>query len=157
MPKSWLTNPWPAVSRPSRPDNIRCARQKGTKIIHNYGHGGAGWTMSWGCPLEVVKILHRMLEENEVRNALPTPVFLRPDVIIPNGERPERRPPPSLHRHKQRHYVESPSQSGPSIPTMPGRMPQYTSPPRRSRNSSPARTSPPRQPTPANSTRSPTN
>lgn len=35
--------------------------QNGKRIIHNYGHGGAGVTLSWGCAQEVVKLLEKHL------------------------------------------------------------------------------------------------
>lgn len=30
------------------------------KVIHNYGHGGAGFTLSWGCAEEVVEIIEKL-------------------------------------------------------------------------------------------------
>jgi len=43
--------------RPSRSE-VRLEEEEigGTKVIHNYGHGGAGVTLSWGCADEVVSI-----------------------------------------------------------------------------------------------------
>jgi D-amino-acid oxidase len=43
--------------RPTRP-HIRLEQQKldDTRIIHNYGHGGAGVTVSWGCADEVAAL-----------------------------------------------------------------------------------------------------
>ena len=38
--------------RPKRPA-IRCEKEEGRNLIHNYGHGGAGFTVSWGCADEV--------------------------------------------------------------------------------------------------------
>jgi D-amino-acid oxidase len=39
--------------RPTRP-YIRVEEQQlgGARVIHNYGHGGAGVTLSWGCAIE---------------------------------------------------------------------------------------------------------
>ena len=36
---------------------IRCERETGRNVIHNYGHGGAGFTVSWGCAEEVLRFL----------------------------------------------------------------------------------------------------
>jgi D-amino-acid oxidase len=43
--------------RPSRSE-VRLEEEEigGTRTIHNYGHGGAGVTLSWGCADEVVSI-----------------------------------------------------------------------------------------------------
>lgn len=38
--------------RPMRPA-IRCGWEAGRPVFHNYGHGGAGFTVSWGCAEEV--------------------------------------------------------------------------------------------------------
>jgi len=45
--------------RPGR-DAVRLdvARAGGDVIIHNYGHGGAGYTLAWGCADEVVARAH---------------------------------------------------------------------------------------------------
>lgn len=42
--------------RPKRP-LIRCELEPGRPIIHNYGHGGAGFTVSWGCAAEVQRLV----------------------------------------------------------------------------------------------------
>ncbi len=39
--------------RPSRKENIRLEVEPNSSIIHNYGHGGSGVTLSWGCAIEV--------------------------------------------------------------------------------------------------------
>lgn len=35
----------------------------GKRIIHNYGHGGAGFTLSWGCATEVVSLVEKITRE----------------------------------------------------------------------------------------------
>ncbi len=44
--------------RPGRPAVRLEAEQhsSGKRLIHNYGHGGAGVTLSWGCADEVVRL-----------------------------------------------------------------------------------------------------
>jgi D-amino-acid oxidase len=43
--------------RPFRKGNVRLCFDEKLKVIHNYGHGGAGVTLSWGCAEEVVSML----------------------------------------------------------------------------------------------------
>lgn len=38
----------------------------GKLIVHNYGHGGAGVTISWGCALEVANIVSKHLSNPEI-------------------------------------------------------------------------------------------
>jgi D-amino-acid oxidase len=46
--------------RPARP-TVRLEEdtvsELGTRVLHNYGHGGSGITISWGCAEEVVSLL----------------------------------------------------------------------------------------------------
>ncbi|CAN5556342.1 FAD-dependent oxidoreductase [soil metagenome] len=42
--------------RPYRPE-VRVEAEAGTNIIHNYGHGGSGFTLAFGCAEDVVKIV----------------------------------------------------------------------------------------------------
>lgn len=39
--------------RPVRNGNVCLEREQGTSIVHNYGHGGSGFSFSWGCAHEV--------------------------------------------------------------------------------------------------------
>ncbi len=46
--------------RPARPQVRVEAEQRGpTRVVHCYGHGGAGVTLSWGCAEEVVGVVTR--------------------------------------------------------------------------------------------------
>jgi D-amino-acid oxidase len=48
--------------RPFRRQNVRLEHEPGTSILHNYGHGGAGVTFSWGCSLEVADRIESHLD-----------------------------------------------------------------------------------------------
>jgi D-amino-acid oxidase len=37
-------------------------------VIHNYGHGGAGFTLSWGCSEDVLKLAHSLMKNKEKRS-----------------------------------------------------------------------------------------
>lgn len=45
--------------RPYRP-TVRVEREEGTNIIHNYGHGGSGYTLAFGCAEDVVKMVEEI-------------------------------------------------------------------------------------------------
>ena len=52
------TEPVRVGLRPFRKGNVRLDWETDTSIIHNYGHGGAGVTFSWGCAEEVVAMIN---------------------------------------------------------------------------------------------------
>lgn len=45
--------------RPYRPTGYVVRREEfaGKALVHNYGHGGCGVTLSWGCAEQAVKLL----------------------------------------------------------------------------------------------------
>ncbi|HSX18571.1 MAG TPA: FAD-dependent oxidoreductase [Candidatus Saccharimonadales bacterium] len=47
--------------RPARPEvRLEAENFSGKTVVHNYGHGGAGFTLSWGCAQEVVSIVEKI-------------------------------------------------------------------------------------------------
>ena len=48
-------------TRPLRPSvRLEVASFEGRPLIHNYGHGGAGFTVSWGCAWEVGRMVAQL-------------------------------------------------------------------------------------------------
>ena len=57
--------------RPSRVGGVRLelevlkTNHGPLKVIHNYGHGGSGITLSWGCASEIVDIIKEDSKKNK--------------------------------------------------------------------------------------------
>ncbi|KAL2067624.1 hypothetical protein VTL71DRAFT_15720 [Oculimacula yallundae] len=55
--------------RPGRDENIRLDREhrrhgvEKSKIVHSYGHGGSGWSLSFGCAEDVALLIEDILQE----------------------------------------------------------------------------------------------
>ncbi|KAI1389236.1 FAD dependent oxidoreductase [Hypoxylon trugodes] len=50
--------------RPFRGQNVRVERElrrTGSRIVHSYGHGGAGWSLSFGCAQDVAMLVEEAL------------------------------------------------------------------------------------------------
>ncbi len=54
--------------RPYRSPGVRLEAEAGTRIVHNYGHGGSGVTFSWGCAREVVERVEALVVQNPARS-----------------------------------------------------------------------------------------
>ena len=52
--------------RPLRKDGIRLEKEKvgGVWVVHNYGHAGYGYQLSYGCAGEAVGLVEEVLREN---------------------------------------------------------------------------------------------
>jgi D-amino-acid oxidase len=50
--------------RPCRTDGVRLEREPGACIVHNYGHGGSGVTLSWGCAEEAASLAKGLLSSS---------------------------------------------------------------------------------------------
>jgi D-amino-acid oxidase len=48
--------------RPFRGHSVRLEHEPDTAIIHNYGHGGAGVSLSWGCAEDVTALATQLLD-----------------------------------------------------------------------------------------------
>ncbi|MEH2332791.1 FAD-dependent oxidoreductase [Nostoc sp.] len=49
--------------RPLTEENVCVERVLNTHIFYNYGHGGSGVTLSWGCSQEIVQLVQEMLRQ----------------------------------------------------------------------------------------------
>ncbi|XP_058792949.1 D-aspartate oxidase [Phymastichus coffea] len=70
LQKGKMINEWVGL-RPARqevrlePEIIREPGKEDFMIVHNYGHGGSGITLCWGCALNVVEILRQLQKANK--------------------------------------------------------------------------------------------
>jgi D-amino-acid oxidase len=65
--------------RPFRAKNVRVERElrRPSRIIHSYGQGGAGWSLSFGCAEDVLKLVEEALADIPAMTMLEKTVALR--------------------------------------------------------------------------------
>ena len=76
--------------RPGRPE-VRLEENPpagGPRVVHNYGHGGAGVTLSWGCAEDVTRILLPGAAQPSLAGD-----FARPAPVAANSGVPPPAPP----------------------------------------------------------------
>lgn len=54
--------------RPFTETNVCVERVPATRLFYNYGHGGAGVTLSWGCAKEITESIQAMCQDNEIHS-----------------------------------------------------------------------------------------
>lgn len=65
LKKSQIIRQWVGL-RPGRPrvrlesESLISPMGKEFKVIHNYGHGGSGVTLCWGCAIDVVEMIRKL-------------------------------------------------------------------------------------------------
>jgi len=52
--------------RPLTDQNVCVERVPNTRVFYNYGHGGSGVTLSWGCSQEIVELVQEMIREEVI-------------------------------------------------------------------------------------------
>jgi D-amino-acid oxidase len=57
--------------RPYRAEGVRLEKEKidGTWVVHNFGHGGFGYQVSWACSGDAVKLVKGIFGEREMEEA----------------------------------------------------------------------------------------
>lgn len=53
-------NPLRTGLRPYRQSNVRLETSPGSAVVHNTGHGGSGFTFSWGCAEDAVDLVEKL-------------------------------------------------------------------------------------------------